>query len=57
MRLVYSAKGAAIKREKLEQRIQFVSMKEGDMIQRHTDNKFSVWYTSLVVTKLISLIN
>ena len=35
---------------------------EGDMIlsrimDRCNDNKFSVWYTSLVVTKLISLTN
>ena len=57
MRSVYSTKDAAIRREKAEKRIQFVLVKEEDMIQRHNDKKFSVWYTSLVVTKLISLIN
>ena len=33
MRSLYLAKDATIKREKVEKRIQFVSMKEGDMIQ------------------------
>ena len=59
------SKDAVVKREKQNKGFSFslyqqkreTWYKEEDMKWTWNDNKFSVWYISLVVTKLISLIN